>query len=406
MNRFWRSPALRAGIVYGISGAGFAGANVLLARALPTVEYGILSLAIALLNFSIMLAPAGADGVVIRRLIAPSLGLLARVVITSTVLGACVVAIAYLIYDLPTRLLVFLLLGILAGGVTALAGAQFRSQQRFRVSLALTQSPNMILAFVAGLALAVEIEDALAILVVLTLGLFAAGTLGWGRLFAEKWPESGSGGPLPWAEALSYVGVSAAFGVLVQAERFVIPKALTVHDLATFGVLAATVGAPFRMLQLGVNYTLFPRLRASTTTSETRHLLQQEALVVWSAVMLASILVWYVAPAFVDWFLAGKYSLSPPLVAAAIIAGTIKVLDGFSQAIVTAFGNTRQLAQYNLLGWPAVVVGILASVIGARWGLVGVVAGAGLGWLARSLAGTYVVSPTFRKKMYGARPHE
>jgi hypothetical protein len=48
MQAFWRSPTLRTVVVYGTSGLGFAGANLILARFLPTAEYAVFTLVNAL----------------------------------------------------------------------------------------------------------------------------------------------------------------------------------------------------------------------------------------------------------------------------------------------------------------------------------------------------------------------
>ncbi len=66
VRRLWRSPTLRSVAVLGLSGVGFAVANLMLARALPTTEYALFTLVVALVNVGYPLAPAGVDGVVNR----------------------------------------------------------------------------------------------------------------------------------------------------------------------------------------------------------------------------------------------------------------------------------------------------------------------------------------------------
>jgi len=67
VKRLWHSPTLRSVVVYGVAGAGFAGANLILARVLPAVEYGLFTLVTALVNLAFSLAPIGLDGIVLRR---------------------------------------------------------------------------------------------------------------------------------------------------------------------------------------------------------------------------------------------------------------------------------------------------------------------------------------------------
>ena len=68
MRSLWHSPTLRSVVIYGASGLGFAGANLILARVLPTAEYARFTLVIALVNLSFPLAPGGVDGMVNRPL--------------------------------------------------------------------------------------------------------------------------------------------------------------------------------------------------------------------------------------------------------------------------------------------------------------------------------------------------
>ena len=67
MRKLWYSPTLRSAVVYGASGLGFAGANLILARVLPTAEYGLFTLVIALVNLSFASGASGVDGMVNRR---------------------------------------------------------------------------------------------------------------------------------------------------------------------------------------------------------------------------------------------------------------------------------------------------------------------------------------------------
>jgi len=79
-----------------------------------------------------------------------------------------------------------------------------------------------------------------------------------------------------------------------------------------------------------------------------------------------------------------------PLVLAAIVAGLAKVLNAFSRATVTALADPREVALTNVLGWVSVAVAGAAAVVGARWGLAGVIYGVGLGWLLRALAALWL----------------
>jgi O-antigen/teichoic acid export membrane protein len=166
-----------------------------------------------------------------------------------------------------------------------------------------------------------------------------------------------------------------------------LPHLLPLEDLATYGVLAAIAGSLFRVLQMGVGYSLLPRLRAAPGVRERRRLLFKEARLVVAVATTGSLFIWVATPQIEHWFLGGKYHLSAALVLAAVVTGFAKVLNGFAQSAVSALAEPRELHLVAVLGWVSVLVAALGAVAGARWGLPGVIYGVGLGWVMRASVG-------------------
>jgi hypothetical protein len=218
------------------------------------------------------------------------------------------------------------------------------------------------------------------------LGFVLAALVGWRVLLRERGAKPSRGVSFSWREALSFAGLNAAGIVLLQLDRLVIPHALTVHDLATYGVLAAVAGSLFRVLSMGVGFTLVPRLRAAEDVAERRLLIAHEARLVGVIVVGGAIVIWFVTPLIEQWFLDGKYHLAGALVLAAVVSGTAKVLNAFGKSIVSALSTPAELSLVNLLGWVSVMVAILAGLVGARWGLSGVIYGVSVGWGIRALS--------------------
>jgi hypothetical protein len=371
MKQLWRSPTLRTVVVYGTSGLGFAGANLVLARFLPTAEYAVFTLVIALANLGYSLAPAGVDGIVNRRHLDAGPRLLRRTLGASLLVGVAFVIAAQLGYDISAVMVLILFVSTVAGG-------------------ALTQSPNLAL-LVAALAVIVSHDRrALLPLSISMLGFVLAAVYGWWVLFRERATKPVHGSWFPWGEALSFAGLNGAGLFLIQLERLVIPHVLPLRDLATFGVLAPIAGSLFRVLQMGVGYTLVPRLRAPGTVPERRALIAHEAKLVAVLVVLGSVTLWLVTPLIERWVLQGKYHLTGPLLLAALVSGVAKITDAFTKSTVTALATPAELSLVNLFGWASVALAVPAAVFGARWGLAGVIYGAGFGWLLRSLTGLYV----------------
>jgi O-antigen/teichoic acid export membrane protein len=227
-------------------------------------------------------------------------------------------------------------------------------------------------------------------LLISALGFVLAAAYGWWTLFRERAAKQVRDSWFPWREALSLAGINASGLLLVQLDRLIIPHVLTVHDLATYGVLAAIAGSLFRVLQMGVGYTLVPRLRAADSVSERRRLIAHEAKLVGAIVVGGSVIIWFVTPLIERWFLIGKYHLGASLLVATLFSGVAKIMNAFTRSTVTALATPAEVSMVNLFGWASAALAIPAAVFGARWGLAGVIYGVGLGWLARALTALFL----------------
>jgi O-antigen/teichoic acid export membrane protein len=344
VKRLWRSATLRSVAVLGLSGVGFAVANLLLARALPTEEYAVLTLVVALVNVGYPLAAAGLDGVVNRRRLEAGPRLFRRLLQALVPVALIFTALGVAAYETSPSISLMILLGTMAGGALQVAGAQFQSEQRFGISLALYQSPNLVLLLSAAWVLAAGSRRAEAPLALWTAGFLLAAGGGWWLLFHERHAKPERSVDFAWSEALSIAGLAVAGLVLIQVERLLLPHLLPLEDLATYGVLAAIAGSLFRVLQMGVGFSLMPRLRAAPGVMERRRLLFREARLVVTLAVLGSLVIWVATPRIEQWFLGGKYHLSAALVLAAVITGLVKILNGFAQSAVTALADPRELS--------------------------------------------------------------
>jgi O-antigen/teichoic acid export membrane protein len=379
------SPTLRGAMVYGAAGLGFAGANLVLARVLPSAEYGLFTLVLALVNLGFALAAVGIDGIVNRRQLEAGPNLLRRTLAASLLVGVVLVIIAEITYKISPAMLLILLVSTVAGGAMVVAGAQFQSERRYGISLGLTQSPNLALVVAALAVLLSNHREARLPLVISALGFVLAAAYGWWVLFRERAAKPARDSSFAWSEALSLAGINAAGLLLVQLDRLIIPYVLPLHDLATYGVLAAIAGSLFRVLQMGVGYTLIPRLRAAGSVPQRRRLIAHEARLVGGIVVAGSVIIWFVTPLIERWLLLGKYHLGASLLVATLFSGVAKIMNAFTKSTVTALATPAEVSMVNLFGWASVALAIPAAVFGAQWGLAGVIYGVGLGWLARAV---------------------
>ena len=384
MKRLWRSPTLRSVAVYGASGAGFAGANLILARVLPESEYAMVTLVVALLNIGFFIAPAGLDGVVNRMPIDAGPRLLRRVLAPSVATALVFAAIGAVAYHTPAALTLLVFVSIVAGGALVVAAAQFQSEHRFGPSLALLQSTNIVMLIAALTAVAAGTTAAEVPILVIAAGTVLGAVWGWSVLFRERHAKAHRSNEIPWGDAIAFVGMQVSGLLLIQLERLILPHVLPLTDLATYGVLAAVAGSLFRVLQMGVGYSLMPRLRQAPDLRARRRLVMKELQLVAAVVLLGSAAIAVLVPLVEHWFLAGKYQLTAGLVLATIVSGIAKIANALTKAAATALASPRELSLANVSGWVTVVIAIAAGMLGARWGLAGVIYGVSLGWGLRA----------------------
>jgi hypothetical protein len=301
------------------------------------------------------------------------------------------VLIAELAYQMSALMLLVLFVSTVAGGAMAVSAAQFQSERRYAISLGLSQSPNLVLLVAAGAVILSHGRQAWLPLVIAGLGFLLAAVLGWSVLFRERAMKPARETWFPWTEAFSFAGLNAAGLVLIQLERLIIPHVLPLSDLATYGVLAAIAGSLFRVLQMGVGYTLVPRLRVASSVPERRHLIAHEAKLVSAMVVAGSIAIWIVTPVIERWFLEGKNHLESALLLSALVSGMAKIMNAFTKSTVTALATPAELSMVNVFGWISVGLAVPAAMFGGlHWGLAGVIYGVGFGWVLRAATALYV----------------
>jgi len=259
------------------------------------------------------------------------------------------------------------------------------------------QASNWILVPVAAITAVWGIEGATLPAAMMSAGAVLTALAGWAFVIRENpRDETRTNVPKLWGEALSLVTIMTAGSVFLQLERLVIPFVLGIEELARFGVLAALVGSPFRMIQAAVMFTVVPAMREAKTVVDRRRLLQRELLMAASVTACISIVMWPAVPYLAHWLLAGRYDLSAALMGATLVSGAFKVLSAFSTATATALAPEKGLRLLSVGCWASLGVATLGGLAGASWGLTGVIYGICIGWIARWLIATWISIPHLR----------
>jgi O-antigen/teichoic acid export membrane protein len=397
--RLLKSDSLRSAIGFAAGGAGFAAGNILLARVMSPEGFGVVALVLALNQFGLTFGPFGLEVVANRHRprVGRRLGLLALSLATAT--GIAAAAIAYLYYGLSAGI-VALLLPMVMGSATARVGsALFQGEHRLKMAMVLSQASNYILLSIAFLAISLSLTSESFVLTVMASGYVVISAVGWWvayRTVNEGRHEIKF--DLALSEGTAALGIGVGVEILSQFERFAIPKVGSVAMLGTYAVLAAVAGSPFRMIRIGTSFSLLPRLRAVTNAAEARAVLRRESLTALLMALVSSVLIVLVAPWVFSRLLQGKYAIDFGLIAATIVVGMAKVWEGFSTAVTVACGSQKSIATISILAWVCLAVAAGAMVVGARYGLIGILYGVGVAWVLLAAGGSYLAIVSFRAR--------
>jgi len=391
LGAFLRSPSLRAALGFGLGGAAFTIGNLILARALPAREYGVISLVIGLVSVASQMAPLGIDLVVTRR--GFRLGThLRRAALAASLLSASATAlVGALVYGLTVTLALCVLAATIAAGMLQAAAAHFQSQGLFRTSVPILQASNWMLVPVGLIsAMAGTLTATMPALLLAGSSIAVALLAWWLMLRQDDGVNTATTTAGLWREALSLMSVIAASSVFLQLERLVMPGALGLNELALFGVLAALVGSPFRIVQAAIGFTVIPGLRDAPSVAARRQLLRHEGTLVAVVLLMASVGIWIVAPPLAHWLLAGRYDLSHPLMLATLVSGVLKVLSATGTGVVNALAPEAGVRRFSVGSWACIAIATVGSFLAAPWGLVGVLYAISAGWLLRCLISGWI----------------
>lgn len=391
------SESLRAAGVLGIGGIAFALGSLVLARVLSPAEYGLVSLFIGVVAVCGFIGPLGLDLVVARR------GLQLNSSWRRTALGACTAvgvataAFTAIAYHLALPLLICVWLATAARGVVQACGAHFQGQRQFPTALLIRQLSNWALVPVALCSALLQFRTAIGPSALITVAALAGASAAWRQVIRRERPDEPQAPPGKlFGEAFSLVTLESSSAVFLQLERLLLVPTVGIAGLALFGVLAALVGSPFRLLQQAAQFTLVPSLRAAPGTSERVQLLRREIVLVSLVSAAGWVCIWVAAPRIAHWFLTGRYDLDPDLVMAALVSGVLKVYSAFAFATVIALARDRSLRVLGLLSWVSLGVSVAGAFAAIPWGLVGVLYGISLGWLIRAVSATWLALPHLR----------
>lgn len=398
LKALYRSASLRIAAAMGIGGICFSLGSLLLARVMPTDEYGLVSLVFGIVGVAGLTAPLGLDQVAARRGIRLDAGW------RRAALGACLLTslvaatAAALVYHLSAALALSVAIITLALGVAQSAGGHFQGQQHLRTAVWVVQLLNGALILVALLDLGMRLGSAGEVCLAIAAVAILAAAAVWSLMSRRE--GEGERQPTPWklrGEAMSLLTVQTCSTAFIQLERLLLGPIVGLHDLAVYSVLAALVSSPFRLLQAAVQFTLIPTLRLAGDARARRAKITREAALVFATITAGSVAIWVLASPLARSLTADRYDLSHALIAATLISGFLKVLSGFLTSVVVSCGEERRLRLLSLICWGSMGIGVAGAFLTGPWGLVAVLYGISAGWLIRCFGTAWLALPYLRE---------
>ena len=379
---------IRSSAAFGLSGAAFAMGTLLLARSMPVEQFGELSLMIALYNIFCLLTPAGIDQIAVRHQLSPS----GRLLVTS--LGICagigvIVSLGVSGFGaLDGWDAVALGLAVAVGGMVVVASGLYRAAGNLGAAVWIFTGANWGLLMIGVAGQGMDMSTSRLPFTLFLLWQAVIAVIAWVSLMKDVQPASVAeprATAIPWREAPALLGMAAVGTIALQLERVMIPSLIDLAALATFSVLASVAIFPFRVMTAAIEFSLTPRLRAETCSDRRRYVFWRELWTISGALVVASALVFIVAPWITIWITDDKYELSVALLFAACINGAAKFVQTIPRAVLTACGTARDLSFLNYIGWLGLALAVLGGFVGVEYGLAGVIIGVALGTMIGNL---------------------
>ena len=302
-------------------------------------------------------------------------------------------------YGLPAHIAALAFGMIVGSTVNRVVSGLYQEERRIFTAMALLQIHNYTLLLAAGLVVLFARPDAALVVGFVAVGYVCSALYGWWRARATMSENRTSINiTLLLREGIAVVGLNVAVQLLFQFERLAIPKVGSMEMLATYALLAAVAGSPYRMIQLGNSFTLLPRIRATTDGHSARRVIAHEGVTAVMVTGLATLAIALFGPLAFHYLLHDRYVIGWGLILVAIAMGAVRVWEGFSTTIVSALGTPHRLAQLSVVGWVSLGVAMVGVVYGSRFGLIGVLYGTLAAWLVLAAGGTWLARLSFRER--------
>lgn len=382
---FYDGPGL-PGVFFAVGALSFGVGTIVMANVLAPADLGVVMLFLVFLRLGIALGPFGLDVQLLRARPSQDVVPFGAILPTSILTTLFSVAVITVLYELPLQLLLALSVGLIGATCWRMFVVLNQARGRKKKALTLSQAPNII-ALVLGLtAWLGGIRSPNTLCMLGAAGYVSAALIGWKLSHAENWAAADRQ-PDDWklADRFGLAGLAIMALLLGQIERFLIPEALTLEDLALYSAVASLAVAPLKLLSSVSKFYLIPFATGARNPTELVDVIRYQGMALAGLALLSCVAVLVISPWLWDRILPETYVIENALVLAVLAVGLVRLYVAIANTLLQAGGSTRALFMSNIgvlfcLG----LASVLASTMSAGklttmiWILVGGIACYGL----------------------------
>jgi len=294
-----------------------------------------------------------------------------------------------LVYGLAFPFAATVAVTISAGGLLSYTAAALQARRQYASSLLVLHSINYVTLLVALATAATGITNNRAIVCALAVAVVAVLAL-TNRILPRMCTDATCASPETLLRRLwPLLVITGSYELMMMSDRLTTPLLLSFEDLAVLSVLLALAGPPFRLLELAAAYTLMPELKSAADGRAASRVIRHSSWVAGVLSACASLVLLLVLGPLNHLLFGDKFAIPLSLVVAVLCVGIVRVAHSFAHAAATALVPDSELPGLAVLGTIATAVVLVGAIIGAHWGLPGIIYGSLIGWVLRTL--TYAV---------------
>lgn len=382
---------IQVGFIYLIALTSLFVADIIFGRLLSVADYGKFSFVRQTIIFTMTLTFLGTDSALIRIISKKDLNQFKwkrfskKISLIFLVVAFLVTLIIKVIYSLEWSIAVIIFLCSSAGSGVLLFSALFRSNSKFTIAQLSTQLWKIVLGICSIGLLIFQKVKLVPSLILLLVAYFTNFIFSY--MYSTNFSEGSEEIPLRkvFSEGLLFWVNSGVLLLTSLADQFIIVKLLGYEAFAPYAASWNIIGIVYILIATSIGFVIVPPLIQKKLGVKSLRNLFFLLLVV--SLVIGLVLIKMASP-MVEMAYGGKFSPDSTLVLMFIAIGTIRLIYVLPSAIITAWGTTKNIGEFSVIGSLGILLNIyVAILLIPEFNIVGAAVGSLAGWAFRFTLG-------------------